>query len=378
MYCATKKCEKCGDEFISNSNRQRYCSADCREHVRNRRNRKRKPQPYKPTPKQSQTCERCGIEFIDRKKRFCSRECLVKSRNKSLPEKPCCRCGEHFRPTGERHVCCKACRPEATKERVRERYASGTSIECDCKGCGKAFKPKVSNRTSFCTRECCFGYLKKHGLLASSIKEKIRNKQARAIADGLLRCLSYRASQSKCRVCDKWSPWVSCSSECRKADARRYALSTGRLPFNGTCATCGCGYERKLNGRSDKCPACVMETVRAGRRKQKKKWSKQNVRRCGDRCHWTCHICDGPIDSTLRHPHLLSGEVDHIEPRRIGGNSRANKHIAHRCCNHIKSDGSWDEARRMVALMLFITGSESVISLMAEDVKAGGLLSLRS
>jgi 5-methylcytosine-specific restriction endonuclease McrA len=54
-----------------------------------------------------------------------------------------------------------------------------------------------------------------------------------------------------------------------------------------------------------------------------------------------CHICGRPVDKTLRTPHPLSPEVDHIEPFATGGHptDRANCALSHRICNQRKGDG---------------------------------------
>ena len=50
-----------------------------------------------------------------------------------------------------------------------------------------------------------------------------------------------------------------------------------------------------------------------------------------------CHICGGVIDYTLRSPHPMSFEIDHVIPLTRGGtDDRHNLAAAHRKCNSTK------------------------------------------
>lgn len=52
-----------------------------------------------------------------------------------------------------------------------------------------------------------------------------------------------------------------------------------------------------------------------------------------------CALCGGPIDYSLRYPHLDSFVVDHIVPLNKGGTDTLdNKQPAHSRCNRAKSD----------------------------------------
>ena len=50
-----------------------------------------------------------------------------------------------------------------------------------------------------------------------------------------------------------------------------------------------------------------------------------------------CYLCGLPIDYTLRTPHPMSYELDHIEPIARGGIDHiSNKAASHRACNSKK------------------------------------------
>ncbi|MGZ6772827.1 MAG: HNH endonuclease [Mycobacteriaceae bacterium] len=72
-----------------------------------------------------------------------------------------------------------------------------------------------------------------------------------------------------------------------------------------------------------------------------------------------CGICEQPIDYTLRSPHPMSFEVDHIVPlhsarspeERAALDTIANKQSSHRACNRSK----WKSLPHELAPRQFIT-----------------------
>jgi len=54
-----------------------------------------------------------------------------------------------------------------------------------------------------------------------------------------------------------------------------------------------------------------------------------------------CHLCGGLVDKSLRWPHPMSPEVDHVVPVSVGGHpyARSNARLAHRICNLRKGAG---------------------------------------
>lgn len=60
----------------------------------------------------------------------------------------------------------------------------------------------------------------------------------------------------------------------------------------------------------------------------------------------TCALCGMPIDKTLKTPHPLSPEADHIIPIAQGGNPHGTLQAVHRQCNIAKGDGTRQTANR--------------------------------
>jgi 5-methylcytosine-specific restriction endonuclease McrA len=60
-----------------------------------------------------------------------------------------------------------------------------------------------------------------------------------------------------------------------------------------------------------------------------------------ERDNWTCQICKKPIDKSLKSPHPLSPNLDHIKPLAKGGSDTpSNVQATHRKCN-LKKSATW-------------------------------------
>jgi len=112
-----KKCEWCGNEYITNRSYQRFCCKQCKErNVGKKKNPNYKPRV--PLPK-IKVCPICSKEFKprDSKHTYCSRECQYNS--------------------------------------------SGKERTAICKNCNEVFEIKRRDIANiFCSRECCFKYKK--------------------------------------------------------------------------------------------------------------------------------------------------------------------------------------------------------------------------
>lgn len=54
---------------------------------------------------------------------------------------------------------------------------------------------------------------------------------------------------------------------------------------------------------------------------------------------WQCGLCHQPVDSTLKHPNLMSASLDHITPMSRGGaHMHTNVQCSHLTCNLAKRD----------------------------------------
>ncbi len=57
------------------------------------------------------------------------------------------------------------------------------------------------------------------------------------------------------------------------------------------------------------------------------------------RDNWVCHLCQEPIDPTIKNPDPMSSSIDHFWPLSLGGpHIRANVFAAHLGCNCSKQD----------------------------------------
>lgn len=120
-------CAECGIQFYREQGpgpAPKYCSFQCRRAPYERRKRAERSSiglgpGRKKHPRQA--CWQCGKLLTDKpaQNKYCSYECSIADRRKRAP-----------------------------------RYT--------CEQCGKEFKPKVADRTTFCSRQCAFVYRAEH------------------------------------------------------------------------------------------------------------------------------------------------------------------------------------------------------------------------
>lgn len=201
---------------------------------------------------------------------------------------------------------------------------------CTCKHCGVLFKPKATDRVTFCSRECAFAY-----------KEKNKSPVYTVIHAGY------------CKGCG--SAFVSrnarskyCSAAC-VVRVRPAYVSTA--PSVKACKCCGSEYKPK----SKTCPElycsneCKDKVKHAQKRVDRLK-RKALVRgvtvegvdpfRVFDRDQWRCQLCGARTPRAKRGTYSDNApELDHILPLAKGGeHSYLNTQCACRKCNSLKSD----------------------------------------
>jgi 5-methylcytosine-specific restriction endonuclease McrA len=99
------------------------------------------------------------------------------------------------------------------------------------------------------------------------------------------------------------------------------------------CCTSFAGTER-AKFCSDRCSARWRKRTRNGRLKNRIDAEKFSPREVFDRDGWTCQLCGGPCDPSVRVPSLQAATLDHIIPVSLGGShTRANVRCAHYSCN---------------------------------------------
>lgn len=119
------------------------------------------------------SCERCGVQYSDRKRRFCGAECRVGLYNaaKAVEYSSCCfvwpcfECGQDFRTRHYDSIYCPSCVAVGS---VKSKVARLSDTCFTCQSCGVEFRPKMDHQR-FCSDPC----RNKH----ECIQKKARHRQ---------------------------------------------------------------------------------------------------------------------------------------------------------------------------------------------------------
>lgn len=219
-------CKKCGKHFDAPGSRGAIPSLcqDCGPKSRGR------PKPHQ------RKCVGCGNLFwIDnRRRQFCSRDCMVASRERDARREPCKNCGVAFRCTASakrsgRAYCSDKCREDSWGKRE--------SVSCVV--CGTEFKRRPKASENKCCSHKCGHELKrinaaprKAARIARQLEAKfLRNY--RAVANQIARDAERKRKAEELRPCLRCQRVfrngkdLLCSDECRKL-SRKINKKAGR------------------------------------------------------------------------------------------------------------------------------------------------------
>lgn len=221
----------------------------------------------------------------------------------------------------------------------KEKPTPITQTDHECKNCKQTFRPRGTDRTTYCSRECAFEY-------------KIKISALRAVME-----VSYKVNVGKCAWCKsrfygQRLGAMYCSDECRSS-ANSYEYQERELD----CKECGSKFTRsKHNMRAAFCSdTCRSEAERRMKRryKSKRKALERGARTADnidpiaifERDAWRCQICGCKTPKSKRGTiHDKAPELDHIIPLSKGGlHSFDNVQCTCRSCNAKKSDAVYGQ-----------------------------------
>jgi hypothetical protein len=227
-------------------------------------------------------------------------------------------CGEQFATTDPRKRTC------STRCYLYHRRHPGVADQPKlCPSCGVL----VSNEhraSRYCSRAC------------ASAASKRRNRPIGSEYKKATECIHCKASLRGRKAGAKY-----CSDFCW----RRETSQPGSCEYltSRRCEHCGIDLPAsfRVNKRhcSDRCTVLANQVIRRARRcgLPVERFSRWDI---FERDGWTCHICKGAVDPTVRNRQPASASLDHLIPlshRYSPGHVRANVALAHLRCNLSKN-----------------------------------------
>lgn len=206
---------------------------------------------------------------------------------------------------------------------------------CQCKGCGKEFKPGGRDRMTYCSRACAFAHR------AAKPKPVIERPTAQCVVCAV----SFVQKHPMQRFCGK---------ECRRATERAkqniYVMARYRAEWTPApvfrCAECGKPHQPAYGDThrtfcSNLCANRKQRRITNGRRRARIAGARvESVNHVAVfmRDGWRCQLCG--VRTPRRHQgttKLTAPELDHIVPLSLGGeHSYRNTQCACRACNGAK------------------------------------------
>lgn len=224
-------------------------------------------------------CAFCDVPFLgQRRSRCCSPRCGTALHYEALGRRAggsatCIQCGTQFKQQSvDRKHCSRKCANKTSTAKAKAGAARAT-----CKHCGKDFQPKRGRYNTFCSRACCFAYVKAN--IGTEANKKIGRQNCRR---------QVLARRTDCpSVFKKWEQRAA-------RRARENGVYRESISIAGIVARDG----------SD------------------------------------CHICGVPIDFSVRVPAAKAPTMDHLIPQGTwrGAHVMDNLKLAHFACNSIRSD----------------------------------------
>lgn len=214
-----------------------------------------------------------------------------------------------------------------------------------CVRCGVVFRPKKSDRKTYCSRDCA------RAAWVGGKAERAEARRAAVLADR-----REAAAKIPCAVCAR-TGWAAsllerlCGDACRKRRACDKARESNAAKHDlreRKCVGCGAGFVAAYGSKrrqfcSGTCATKAAKRVYGHNHRERARYhgvpyEPVNVVRVLERDGWRCQICGCDTPRKLRGTnHPKAPEIDHRVPMARGGaHSYANVQAACRRCNGAK------------------------------------------
>lgn len=279
-------------------------------------------------------CQRCGKEFSDRKRRFCSERCRNRSCARRERKSNCKWCGGEFtHQRGSQDYCSRKCASVAT---------SPKKPVATCLHCGLWFEAAAGRKMMFCCRRCMDTY---RAINADKNQAKpgiyLTCKQCQA---------SFRSPHAR---------RAFCTADCKRLfnnakNLVRWKTLKAKTKKRAVCLVCSAVFFTAFHNPCYCSPQCSKRAEKRTRNTARNARIRRATIRSGDRINpfavfardgWTCQLCHRKVKRGAVAPHPLAPVLDHIVPivppdpsQPRGQHTMANVQCAHFLCNSKRSN----------------------------------------
>lgn len=295
-----RQCKRCGSSVVPPE--RGPVGWFCSDHCRHKHRWEKVAKELRP----AQVCQRCGGQFTGHKRTYCSPACRV------AKDIHCRNCGKLFIGRQNQRSCSAECNLAL---RVK---AHTKSNHTDCQWCGRRFKPRQSQYSTFCSRECSKGM----SIGSATVRELVLRFKKRVAS----RVANRKMAVAQCRNCSNPSHMLSGESVCDpcKRISRR---AIARIHYVRSCGgTVGKHRHRARAHGVSYTPIRRLEVF--------------------NRDKWRCQLCGKRCDKTWTPGNPNAPELDHIIPLSKGGDHAwHNVQCACSECNGRKGDRPMGQRR---------------------------------
>ncbi len=333
-------CRNCGTEFETKKRGRKnngFCCKHCADNWRQHNVYDLKPKKYE------KCCAYCNEDFMtnQEKQKYCSVQCRTGASRTGRTEytKSCLYCKTEFKTIYKNNkYCSSACASRHGAALRRGEYF--------CEYCGQPRHSDHPNRNRFCSMECSTKYRVLQYLPVKLQREKEKQELKRQREIEMTRSCDFCGETFVAvNIANRFCSYECCYNGALKANHDKNLEQF--VPEQRTCLQCGVVFTTTFEKQrclycSDRCANRHHDIEYEKKRSQQMKEAfvePVGLKTTYKSCNGVCGICGLPVPKVNDPASDWGPTIDHIVPLSKGGkHKKTNCQLAHRLCNSLKLD----------------------------------------